>query len=160
MVLLVSSGRLHLIPLSTQGSWSVGGSPWQPPLVGMDVTPSAIPKTLGISPPEEAPTCGAPWVQLQQQGSPDSPLGGHPQKTSSVKDRYHFTSSLSSNMLFANNHSSSPAGRLFCSAQCWRALAYATTFSLGISLMSLQAKIESAGGMNFCLWRHGRSVGA
>ena len=63
-----------------------------------------------------------------------------PQKTSSlVKERYHFTSSLSSNTLSTNNHGSSPAGGLFCSAQCWRALAYATTFSLGISLMSLQA---------------------
>ena len=83
------------------------------------------------------------------------------QKTSSsVKERYHFTSSLSSNMLFANNHGSPPAGRLFCSTQCWRALAYATTFSLGISLMSLQAKIESAGSINFCLQRHGSAGGA
>ena len=63
-----------------------------------------------------------------------------PQKTSSsVKERYHFTSSLSSNMLSTNNRGSPPAGGLFCSAQCWRALAYATLFSLGISLMSLQA---------------------
>ena len=61
-----------------------------------------------------------------------------PQKTSSsVKERYHFTSSLSSNTLSTNNHGPPPAGRLFSSAQCWRALAYATTFSLGISLISL-----------------------
>ena len=80
----------------------------------------------------------------------------HPQKTSSsVKERYHFTSFLRSNMLFTNNCVLPPAGRLYCSAQCWRALAYATTFSQGISLMSLQAKIESAGGMNFSLQRHG-----
>ena len=73
-----------------------------------------------------------------------------PQKTSSsVKERYHFTSSLSSKMLLTNKHGSPPAGRLFCSAQCWRALAYATTFSLGISLMSLHAKIKLAGGINF-----------
>ena len=84
-----------------------------------------------------------------------------PQKTSSLlNDRYHFTSSLNSSMLFANNHGSPPAGRLFCSTQCWWALVYATTFSLGISLMSLQAKIESAGGMNLCLHRHGSAGGA
>ena len=84
-----------------------------------------------------------------------------PQKTSSsMKERYHFTSSLSYNMLFTNSHGSPPAHRLFCSAQCWRALAYATTFSQGISLMSLHAKIESAGGINFCLWRHGGAGGA
>ena len=60
-----------------------------------------------------------------------------PQKTSSsVKVRYHFTSSLSSNTLFANKWGSPPVGRSFCSAQYWRALAYATTFSLGTSLMS------------------------
>ena len=62
-------------------------------------------------------------------------------------------------MLFTNYHGSPPAGRLHCSAQCWRALAYATTFSQGISLMSLQAKIESAGSMNFCLQRHGGAGG-
>ena len=86
-------------------------------------------------------------------GLSSSSLGrATPQKTSSsVKERYHFTSFLSSKMLFANKHGSPPAGRLFCSAQCWRALAYATTFSLGISLMSLHAKIELAGGINFCL---------
>ena len=39
-----------------------------------------------------------------------------PWKTSlSVKDRYHFTSSLSSNTPFANNCGSPLAGRLFCS---------------------------------------------
>ena len=66
---------------------------------------------------------------------------GHPPKTSSsVKDRYHFTSSLSFNMLFANKSCSPPAGGLFCSDECWRALAYATTFSLGTSLMSCKHK--------------------
>ena len=60
-----------------------------------------------------------------------------PQKTSSsVKVRYHFTSSLSSNTLFANKRGSPPVGRSFCSAHYWRALAFATTFSLGTSLMS------------------------
>ena len=60
-----------------------------------------------------------------------------PQKTSSsVKVRYHFISSLSSNTLFANKWGSPPVGRSFCSTQYWRALAYATTFSLGSSLMS------------------------
>ena len=84
-----------------------------------------------------------------------------PQKTSSsVKERYHFTSSLSSKTLLTNKHGSPPAGRLFCSTQCWRALAYATTFSLGISQMSLHAKIELAGGINLFLQRHGSAGGA
>ena len=61
-----------------------------------------------------------------------------PQKTYSlVKERYHFTSSLSSITLSANKCGPSPAGRFFSSTQCWRALAYATTFSWGISLISL-----------------------
>ena len=63
-------------------------------------------------------------------------------------------------MLIANNQGSPPAGGLYSSAQYWRALAYTTTFSQGISLMSLQAKIESAGSMNFCLQRHGSAGGA
>ena len=66
-----------------------------------------------------------------------------PLKTSSsMKERYHFTSSLSSKMLLASKHGSPPGGGLFCSAQCWRDLAYATTFSCGISLMSLHAKLS------------------
>ena len=84
-----------------------------------------------------------------------------PQKnSSSVKVRYHFTSSLSSNMLFTNKWGSPPVGRSFCSAQYWRALAYATTFPLGTSLMSWLAKIESGGSMKLCWWRHGRAGGA
>ena len=80
-----------------------------------------------------------------------------PWKTSSsVKERYHFTSSLSSITLSANNWGSPPAGRLFSSTQCWRALAYTTTFSQGISLISLHAYIDSASGINLCLQRHGR----
>ena len=79
-----------------------------------------------------------------------------PQKTSSsVKIRYHFTSSLSSSTLFANKWGSPPVGRSFCSAQYWRALAYATTFSLGTSLMSQLAKIESGGSIKLCQCRHG-----
>ena len=96
-------------------------------------------------------------------GLSSSSLSGRatPLKTSSsVKERYHFTSSPSSNMLFASSCGSPPAGGLFYSAQCWRVLAYATTFSLGTSLMSLHAKIESAGGINFCLQRHGSAGGS
>ena len=37
----------------------------------------------------------------------------------SVKERYHFTSSLSSKTLLIHKCGSPPAGRLFCSAQCW-----------------------------------------
>ena len=86
---------------------------------------------------------------------------GHPQKTSLlVKERYHFTSSLSSRTLFTNKWDSPLAGRLFCSAQSWRALAYATTFSLGTSQMSWHAKIESVGGTNFFLQRHSSAGGA
>ena len=84
-----------------------------------------------------------------------------PQKTSSlVKERYHFTSSLSSKTLLTNKCGSPLAGRLFCSAQCWRALTYTTTFSLGISQMSIHAKIELAGGINLFLWRTGGAGGA
>ena len=82
-----------------------------------------------------------------------------PKKTSSsVKVRYHFTSSLSSNTLFTNKQGSPPVGRLFCSTQYWRALAYTTTFSLGTSLMSRLAKIESGGNIKVCRRRHGRAV--
>ena len=74
-----------------------------------------------------------------------------PWKTISlVKVRYHFTSSLSSNTLFANKWGSPPVGGLFCSTQYWRALAYATTFSLGTYLMSRLAKIESGGSIKLC----------
>ena len=71
------------------------------------------------------------YVEKRVCGLSSSSSSGRatPQKTSSsVKERYHFTSSLSCNTLSANNHGSPPAGRLFCSTQCWRALAYATTF--------------------------------
>ena len=75
---------------------------------------------------------GALGMSVTERVSGLSPLasweGPTPQKTSSlVKERYHFTSSLSSNTLSANNRGPPPAGRLFSSAQCWRALAYATT---------------------------------
>ena len=66
VVLFVSFGRAGSIPLSALGSWSVGGYLWWPPLVRMSVTLSPIPRTLGLSLPEEAPACGAPWVQLWQ----------------------------------------------------------------------------------------------
>ena len=83
---------------------------------------------------------------------PSSTWGmANPQKTSSlVKVRYHLTSSLSSHTLSANWQGSSPVGGSFCFTQYWRALAYATTFSLGISLISQLAKIELGGGINFC----------
>ena len=86
---------------------------------------------------------------------------GTPQKTSSlVKVRYHFTSSVSSNMPFANKWGPPPVGRLFCSTQYWRALVYTTTFSLGTSLMSRLAKIKSGGSIKVCQWRHGGAGGA
>ena len=59
--------------------------------------------------------------------------------SSSEKERYYFTSSLNSFMLSASRHGPPPAGRLISSTQCWRALAYATAFSWGISLISLHA---------------------
>ena len=84
-----------------------------------------------------------------------------PRKTSSlVKERYYFTSSLSSKTLLANKWGSPLAGGLFCSVQCWRALAYATTFSPGTSRILWHAKIESTGGINFFLQRHGSAGGA
>ena len=63
-------------------------------------------------------------------------------------------------MPFTNKWGSPPVGRSFCSAQYWRALAYATTFSLGTSLMSQLAKIEPGSGIRLCQWRHGRAGGA
>ena len=59
--------------------------------------------------------------------------------SSSEKEGYHFTSSLNSFMLLASQCGPPPAGGLISSAQCWRALAYATTFSWRISLISLHA---------------------
>ena len=50
-------------------------------------------------------------------------------------------------------------GRLFCSARHCKAWAYATVFSLGISQMSWQAKVDMMGGMNICWWRHGGARG-
>ena len=74
-----------------------------------------------------------------------------PWKTSSlVKVRYHLTSFLNSSMLSANKRGLPPVGRSFCSAQYWRALAYATTFSLGISLKSQLSKIQLAYSINLC----------
>ena len=96
-------------------------------------------------------------------GPPSSSSLGRttPQKTSSsVNERYHSTSFLNSRMLLANRHGSPLAGRLFCSTQCWRGLAYAIIFSLGTSLISLLAKMEMVGGINLFLWRHGSAGGA
>ena len=142
------------------------GSPQWLPLVGMGIVLSPIPKTLGLSLPRAGSsgqcTFGISAVERVFRLSFSSFSGRATlQKTSSlVKDRYHFTSSHSSNMLFTNNCGPPPAGRLFCSAQCWRALEYTTTFSLGISLMSLQSKIDSDSGINFCLQRHDSAGGA
>ena len=86
---------------------------------------------------------------------------GTPLKISlSVKERYHLTSSLSSRTLLTSKQGSPLVGSLFCSAQYWRALVYATAFSLGTSQISLHAKIELAGGINLFLQRHGGSGGA
>ena len=112
-----------MILLLALGPLLFGGSPQQPPLVRMGVVPSTIPKTLGLSLQEVALAHGVPWGCLWQKGSFDSPPllswgGPPPGNTSSlVKERYQFTSSLSSNMLFTNSHGSPPAGRLFCSTQ-------------------------------------------
>ena len=84
-----------------------------------------------------------------------------PRKTSSsVKVKYHFVSSLSSHTSSANRQDSPPVGGLFCSAQYWSTLAYATVFSLQTSLISQLAKINLGSGMNFCLWRQGGAGGA
>ena len=47
--LLVHSRGAESIPLLASRPGMVGRSPWQPPLVGMDVEPSPTPKTLGLS---------------------------------------------------------------------------------------------------------------
>ena len=62
--------------------------------------------------------------------------------------------------LSANRCGFPPADISTFSTQCWRAWAYATVFSHGISQISLQAQMELAGSMNF-FWRiHGSAGGA
>ena len=143
--LWVSSRRVGWILLLASRPWLVGGSP-QPATTGWDGC-STFSHLKNFGALSSGASCST-WCTLGMSVaewvfrlSSSSFLGrATPQKTSSlVKERYHVSSSLSSNMLSANNCGSPPAGRLFCPAQCWRALAYATTFSLGISLMSLQA---------------------
>ena len=103
----------------------------------MGATPSPILRTLGLSLLALVQEYLVPWPHFDARGLRTILLllllgGATPLKTSSsVKEWYHFTSSLSSKMLLASKHGSPPAGRLFCSAQCWRALTYATTFSWG-----------------------------
>ena len=63
--LCVSSGRVDWILLLASRSWLVGGSPQQPPLVGMGVVLSPIPKILGLSLPELALAHSVPWGHLQ-----------------------------------------------------------------------------------------------
>ena len=52
-----------------------------------------------------------------------------------------------------------PVGRSVFSTQYWRVWAYATVFSLCISLMSWQAKIESGGSWKILLRRHNGAGG-
>ena len=95
------------------------------------------------------------WGALAGEGvaeTPSSSTSGMatPGKTSSsVKVKYHSVSSLISHTPSANRQDSPPVGGLFC------ALAYATVFPLGTSLISQLAKIDLGGGMNFCRWRQG-----
>ena len=63
-------------------------------------------------------------------------------------------------MLFAKRCGWSLLGGLFCSARHCKAQAYATVFSLGISWMSRQAKVDMMGGMNLHWWRQGGAGGA
>ena len=131
----------------------------------MGATPSPILQTLGLFfPALGSSTQGALGKSVGPGvcglSSSSSTGRAMPLKISLlVKERYHLTSSLNSKTLLANRRGSPLAGRLFCSAQYWRTLAYATTFSLRISQMSLHAKMESAGGINFFLWRHGSAGG-
>ena len=162
--LLVPSWGVELIPLLALMPWMVGGSPQWPPLVGMDVELSPIPKTWAFSFQVDSGMQGALGTLVGRVfGLSSSSFLGRatPLNTSSSeKERYHFTSSLSSITISANKNGPPPAGRLFSSAQCWRALAYATTFSQGISLISLHAWIDSAGNINLHLQRHGSAGGA
>ena len=148
--LLVRSRRAELVPLLASRSWMFGGSPWQPSLVGMDVELFPIPETVGLS---------FPWLTLVHQVHWQK--GSTPRNTSSSeKERNHFSSSLNSFTPSASKCGPPPAGGLISSAQCWRALAYATTFSQGISQISLHAYIDSASGINLHLPRHGSAGGA
>ena len=112
-------GRIFL---SVSKSRLAEGSPQQQLLAKMDVIPYPIQQTSWF----------IPWVVVPVQGvslgcwgegvvKPFSSYASGmdtPQKTSSsVKFRYHFTSSLSSNMPFTNKQGSPPVGGSFCSTQ-------------------------------------------
>ena len=63
-------------------------------------------------------------------------------------------------MLSVRRRGWSLLGRLFCSVRHCKVQAYVTVFSLGISQMSRQAKVDMMGGMNLCQWRHVVAGGA
>ena len=63
-------------------------------------------------------------------------------------------------MLFAKGHGWSFFDRLCRSPKHCKGLVYAIIFSLGISLMSQQAKADMMGGSNLHQWRHGGARGA
>ena len=69
--LLVQSRGAELVPLFASRPWMVGGSPQQPPLVGMDVELSPTPRTLGLSFLGLTLVCKVPW-EHGWKGSLDS----------------------------------------------------------------------------------------
>ena len=137
-VLSVKAGGIFLLVL---GSGLSGGSPWLQPLARMGVALYPSHELWGSFLGLQFQHRGCLWNVSREEvvelfTSSASGMATPWKTSSSLKVRYHFTSSLSSNTLFANKQGSPPVGRSFCSAQYWRALAYATTFFLGTSLMS------------------------
>ena len=141
--LLVQPRGAELVLLLASRPRMVGRSPQLPPLVKRDAELFPTPRTLDFS---------SPWLALVhrvsrgywQAGSPDSdhppswegPLPGTPhqrRRGSTLPPPSTPSHSWLAGM------TPPPAGRSISSTQCWRALAYATTFSWGISLMSLHA---------------------
>ena len=125
----VKAGRIFLL---VSRSGLAGGSFWWQSLARMGVAFNPIPQTLGFFPLGCGSSTGGIFGTSAGEEVVElfSTSGmATPQKTSSsVKVRYHFTSSLSSDTLFTNKQGSPPVGRSFSSAQYWRALAYTTTF--------------------------------
>ena len=127
--------------LNWSSSWPwglrwVGDLPSSPPLVRRDAGFFPTPRTLDLSFLWLALVHRVSWGHQQAWSlgshhppSWEGPLPGTPPHQR--RRGKHFTSSLNSFTLLASRCGLLPAGGSIFSAQCWRALAYATAFSQG-----------------------------